>query len=129
MALFLIIHKVFGRIIMTNLNQHSTVYPICTYTAGLILLSMDNNSMLHFLISLIIIFLSSIIMAKNIWCLPSNLKLKCAVWELLFCITQFCIVSLSYYILGNVISSILNIVICLIYVKKINPRYTGRRIL
>lgn len=99
------------------MNSYNILLPICSYTGGIILMSIQNNDKGFYIYSTIIVLVSAVFMAKNIWKLPAKIRLKNAILELGYCILSYSLMIILTPILGNIITGILIIVVCLIYIK------------
>lgn len=110
------------------MKTYSIILPICTYTAGIILMSTQSNDKLYFFYTVIIVFISAICMAINIWKSEPQKRFKNSILELGYCLFLYSLMRLLTP-LGNIISSFLIIVTCVIYIDKINPIFMGRNLL
>ena len=111
------------------MKTYSIMLPICTYTAGIILMSIQNDDKLYFLYTVIIVFISAICMAINIWKSEPQKRFKNSILELGYCLFLYSLMKLLTPVLGNIISSFLIIITCVIYINKINPIFMGRNLL
>lgn len=111
------------------MKMYSIMLPICTYTAGIILMSIQNDDKLYFLYTVIIVFISAICMAINIWKSEPQKRFKNSILELGYCLFLYSLMKLLTPVLGNIISSFLIIITCVIYINKINPIFMGRNLL
>lgn len=119
--------KLYTRIMV--MKTYSIMLPICTYTAGIILMSIQNDDKLYFLYTVIIVFISAICMAINIWKSEPQKRFKNSILELGYCLFLYSLMKLLTPVLGNIISSFLIIITCVIYINKINPIFMGRNLL
>ena len=64
------------------MKTYSTLLPICIYTAGIILMSIQSDDKLYFFYTVIIVFISAIGMAINIWKSETQKRFKNSILEL-----------------------------------------------
>lgn len=103
--------------------------PICAYTAFIILLYARTEISGFKIYVSVLILIAAVLMALNILKLsPSKFRMRCAVWELGYCITVYFLMYYLNYMVGNILSSVFVIVGCIIYLKVINPKYLHRNI-
>lgn len=114
---------------MKNSINNKIFQPITFYTAMMICLYLFVNSTLFTTIILILIFLSAVVMAINIFKESnSSQRFKNALIELTYCLMIYLTMNyLSMYI-GNIYSSLLAIIECVIYLNFINPKLMNRKI-
>lgn len=103
--------------------------PICAYTAFIILLYTKTDVIGFRMYVTVLIFLAAVTMAINIIKLsPEKYRLKCALWELGYCVTIFVLMRILERVIGNIFSGIVIIICCIVYLKYVNPKFMSRNI-
>lgn len=94
-------------------------FAIISYSASAMLYMAETNDRFFQVFTALLILLSAVWMAFNILHLPSDIRTKMALRELIYCILIYCIVTFVEPIIRNVFASILIIICCIIYVGHI----------
>lgn len=129
------IHRDFGKYMileatMENQKNLKVGLPICAYTAFIILSYAETNVSGFRIYTSILVFIAAILMALNILRISNpQYRLKCALWELGYCIIVWETMKILNNIAGNILGGIVVIICCIIYLKYINPKYMHRYIL
>lgn len=90
---------------------------IGAYTGGLILSTVETNIPSYFLFTFIITLLPAIGMAFLIWFENPQVRFKKAIKELGFCAVMVLVARLLPLVVGNIISSFILCVLCVLYIK------------
>ena len=108
-----------GRQGKLRLPKNYDVMVVGAYSGSVILSTVKTNDRLFFLYATFWVFLFALLMAVNIARLPRTVRAKTAEKELLYCILIYCLATFLTPVIGNVCSSVIILVCCVLYVKYI----------
>ena len=108
-----------GRQGKLRLPKNYDVMVVGAYSGSVMLTTVKTNDRFFFLYAAFWVFLFALLMAVNITRLPTAVRAKTAGKELLYCILIYCIATFLTPIIGNVFSSVIILVCCVLYVKHI----------
>jgi len=94
-------------------------FAVIAYSGSAVLYTVETSDPGFKLYAIILILLSAIWMAINIARLPAAVRRKMALKELCYCITIYCVVTFLEPVIYNVYTSIVIMILCLVYMKYI----------
>lgn len=110
-------------------NGIKIAIPICFYTAFTILLYAKTDYQIFRMCIYVLIFSTIVSIALNtIFLSPTGYMVRCAIGEMLYCITSAILMMLLNAIIGVNAGSIIVIIYCITYLRILNPRFLHRYI-
>jgi len=107
-----------------RLPENYDVFIVGAYSGSVILTTVKTNDPVFRLYSTFWVFLFAVLMAVNIARLPADIRAKTAYRELAYCVVVYCVASFLTPVIGNVFSSAIILLCCILYGKYI--RFPGK---
>jgi len=101
----------------TKKRRTFEIIAIVAYTAMAIMSSIRTNDPGFKIYASVCILIPAVIMVVNIGRLPTEVRLNMAMKELAYCIVIYCTVTFLASAIGNVFSSVIAYICCVLYVK------------
>lgn len=111
-----------------GINQR-VFQPIAAYTGFVIASRIQTNAEGYVLYIAVLTVIAGTLMGWNIWrdrnlaCRSRNARI-----ELGYCLVVYLVMQIGTPVIGNVLSGLVVIACCMVYLHRINPRLMGRRI-
>lgn len=95
------------------------VFAIIAYTGGAVLYTIKTNDPFFPLFAIAVTMIPAIFMAINILKLPAEARMRTALKELGYCAVICCLVLFVEPLIGNVFTSVIIMICCVVYIKYI----------
>lgn len=100
--------------------------PISIYTAMVISLGLFKNSMLFTKVALLVTLVSAVAMGVNAMKSEAKYRLRISIGDFLYCILIYFTIDHISFFIKNIYASLLAILIYVVYVVYINPKFFKR---
>lgn len=113
-----------------NIIDSKVFHPIALYTSTAICIILFTKSELFTWIMYALLLIAAITMGYNVWVQKENsLKFKNLMFELMYCMGVLFVARILNSYIGNIITSLIIILIFTIYIEKINPIFMKRQLI